>query len=116
MTKDKPNSNYTRNEEPIIIYALNIGLHCSNTFCRNIKSVIAVIPILKVQLSKILIVLYHYCVCSGSNINHTLRDKNIKFAIVFGILFATIAQISNIQLNFLTTHCHILVKWSLKGE
>ena len=65
----------------------------------------------------ILIVLYHYCVCSGSNINQPHRDKSIKnFAIVFGTLFATIAQISNKQLNFSTTDCHIFVKWSLKRE
>ena len=46
-----------------------------------------------------------------------VSNKSIKnFAIVFGTLFATIAQISNKQLNFLTTDCHIFVKWSLKRE
>ena len=83
MTKDKPNSNYTRKDEPIILYALNIGLHCSNTFCRNIKSVIAVMSILNIQLSADLIVLYHYCICSRSNINQPLRDKNLPLFLAF---------------------------------
>ena len=95
MTKDKPNSNYTRKEEPIIIYALNIGLHCSNTFCRKNKKCYCRYVDIESTANTILIGLYHYCVCSGSNINQPHRDKCIKnFAIVFGTLFATIAQIS----------------------